>query len=197
MGGLVRANLEKGGWLAIVGAGGGLGHLGVQFAKALGLKVLAVDARDEALELAKECGADVLVDVRQGKEKAVEQVMEATEGKGADATINVSDHDSAAATAVAITKMHGLMIQIAQPENVTVLFRDFILRDVRIHGSLTSSYRQGQKMLDFASRYHVKVHPNQFTGLKELPKMVELAYSGKMKGKAVWLMRRLLRRRSW
>lgn len=37
----------------IVGAGGGLGHLGIRFAKALGLIVIAIDARDEGLALAQ------------------------------------------------------------------------------------------------------------------------------------------------
>ncbi|KAI9640876.1 hypothetical protein NHQ30_010717 [Ciborinia camelliae] len=103
-GGLVRANLKAGEWIAIVGAGGGLGHLGVQFAKALGLNVIAIDARDEALDLARDCGADVLVDARQGKEKVVEEVQKITGGQGAHSTLNVSDHESAAATAVAVTR---------------------------------------------------------------------------------------------
>lgn len=108
-GGLVRANLKSGESVAIVGGGGGLGHLGVQFGKALGLQVIAIDARDEGLSLAKECGADVVIDARAGKEKVVEQVQKVTGGQGADATLNVSDHDSAAATGAAVTKMHGAL----------------------------------------------------------------------------------------
>jgi propanol-preferring alcohol dehydrogenase len=106
-GGLVRAGLESRETVAIVGGGGGLGHLGVQFAKALGLRVIAIDARDEALSLAKECGADVIVDARKGKKKVVAEVNKVTDDQGADATLNVSDHESAAATAAAVTKKHG------------------------------------------------------------------------------------------
>jgi len=106
-GGLVRAGLKAGETVAIVGAGGGLGHLGVQFAKALGLQVIAIDARDEGLSLAKECGADTLIDARDGKEKAVEAVKKVTGGQCADATLGLSDHDTAAALAAAVTKMHG------------------------------------------------------------------------------------------
>ena len=40
--------------MAIMGAGGGLGHLGVQFAAKLGCKVIAVDVGDGALKLLKE-----------------------------------------------------------------------------------------------------------------------------------------------
>lgn len=92
----------------------GLGHLGIQFAKSLGIKVIGIDARDEGLELTKATGADVAIDARQGDKDVVEQVHKLTNGQGADATLNVSDANSAAATACAITKMHGKMIQIAQ-----------------------------------------------------------------------------------
>lgn len=139
-GGLVRAGLQKGETVAIIGAGGGLGHLGVQFAKALGLKVLAVDARDEGLALAEDCGADHVVDARQAKEKVVEEVKRLTDGKLADATLNLSEHETAAPTGAAVTKMHGLLVQIAQPTNVSVPFEELVFRDIRIHGSLTSKF---------------------------------------------------------
>ena len=135
-GGIVRADLKEGQSLAFVGTGGGLGHLGIQFAKALGLKVIAVDARDEALELAKECGADTVIDARSGKEKTVEEVQKVTGGKGADATILITDQGSAAATAAAITRMQGSMIEIAQPDNVIIPFRELVFRDIKIQGSL-------------------------------------------------------------
>ncbi|KAF7919449.1 uncharacterized protein EAE98_009289 [Botrytis deweyae] len=187
-GGLVRAGLKAGEWIAIVGAGGGLGHLGVQFAKALGLNVIAVDARDEALQLAKDCGADVLVDARQEKSKVVEDAQKVTGGLGADSTLNVSDHESAAATAVAVTKRHGTMIQIAQPEKISVPFEDVIFRDIRIHGSLVGSQGEAQKMLELVSKHNIKIQTNPFKGLGEIPKAVELAHSGRMKGKPVILV---------
>ena len=65
--GVLQTGLESGQWVVIVGSGGGLGHLGIQFAKALGLKVIGVDARDEGLELSKHYGADVVSDARKGK----------------------------------------------------------------------------------------------------------------------------------
>ena len=68
-GGLVRADLKAGESVAIVSDGGGLRHLRVQFAKALDLHVIAIDARDEGLALAKECGADTVIDVRKGRKR--------------------------------------------------------------------------------------------------------------------------------
>ena len=112
--GLLQTELVKGETVALMGAGGGLGHLGCQFAKAMGFVVVGVDARDEGIALAKESGADVVIDARQGKEKVVEEVKKVTNGKGVDATVNISDAEEAAALSCAITKMHGNMIQIAQ-----------------------------------------------------------------------------------
>lgn len=112
--GVIMSELHAGEWLALVGSGGGLGHLGIQFAKALGMKVIGIDARDEGLALSEKVGADVVLDARKGNEAVVEEVKKVTGGMGADATVNVSDAQTAAATACAVTKMHGLMIQIAQ-----------------------------------------------------------------------------------
>ena len=117
---MVGAKLKPGQWLGLVGSGGGLGHLGIQFAKALGLRVVGIDARDEGLELSKQTGADVIVDARKGTEDMVKEVQKATGGEGCPVTVNLSDAKSAAAIACAITMMHGRMIQIAQVYNPVV-----------------------------------------------------------------------------
>lgn len=56
--------LEEGERIAIAGSGDGIGLLGVQFAKAVGLNVVGIDLRDEGLELTKSGGADLVVDAR-------------------------------------------------------------------------------------------------------------------------------------
>lgn len=181
---VIVSGAKKGDWLAFVGAGGGLGHLGIQMAKAEGIKVIAVDARDEGLELCKKAGAEHVFDARKGQEEVVKQIQKLT-GEGADATINISEHETAAPIACAITKMHGNMIQVSQPAVVNIPFRELIFRDIRVHGSLVAGQEQSQQMLDLTSKNGIKVETNIFHGLQEVPKMVDLAHSGKMKGKAV------------
>ncbi len=183
--GVLQAELKAGETIALVGAGGGLGHLGCQFARALGLQVIGIDARDEGLELARASGANVVIDARQGKEKVVEEVQKVTNGAGADATVNVSDNAEAAALACAVTKMHGTMIQIAQPELVSIPHAEFIFRDIHVKGSLISSRAEAQRMLDLVAEHNITVKRNPFFGLKEIPNLVELAHSGKMAGKGV------------
>ncbi|EXJ93967.1 hypothetical protein A1O1_02360 [Capronia coronata CBS 617.96] len=187
---LIVSEVKQGDWLAIVGAGGGLGHLGIQFALAKDINVIAIDARDEALELCKQAGAQHVLDARDGKEKVVKDVKALTDGLGVHAAINVSDHETAADTACAVTRMHGTMVQTAQPDRVCVAFQELVFRDIRIKGTLIAGQEYSQQMLDDVARYDIKVKTNVFYGLEEVTKMVELAHSGKMQGKAVCVVDR-------
>ena len=58
--GLKRTGARPGQWVAVVGIGG-LGHIAIQYARAMGLRVAAVDVSNEKLELAKSLGAEVVV----------------------------------------------------------------------------------------------------------------------------------------
>ena len=76
--------------------------------------VVGVEAGEEGMLLAKENGADVVLDARMEKEKVVGEVHKVKNGMGVDATVNVRDGRHAAALVCAITKTHGMMIQMAQ-----------------------------------------------------------------------------------
>lgn len=183
--GVLRSRCDKGEWMGIVGAGGGLGHLAIQFARALGIKTVGVDARDEGLALAKEAGCDVLLDARKGDKAIMDEIRKITGEEGVKATVNVSDAKFAAATACAMTRKHGLLVQIAQPDNVEIPFAELIFRDIRIEGSLICSADEARRMLDVVAEHGISVKTNPFNGLHEIPKLVELAHGGKMQGKAV------------
>lgn len=58
--GLKRTGARPGQWVAVVGIGG-LGHIAVQYARAMGLRVVAVDVAPEKLELARSLGAELTV----------------------------------------------------------------------------------------------------------------------------------------
>jgi propanol-preferring alcohol dehydrogenase len=182
---IIVSEVKEGGWLAIVGAGGGLGHLGIQFANAKGINIVAIDARDEALELCKEAGAKHVFDAREGNDKVVEKVQTLTGGLGVHAAINVSEHETAPDLSCMVTRMHGIMVQTAQPDRVCIAFQQLIFRDIHVIGTLIAGQEYSQQMLNDVSKYNIKVETNLFYGLEEVPKMVELAHSGKMKGKAV------------
>ena len=75
--GIRETEARPGEWIAISGVGG-LGHLAVQYAKAMGLHVAALDIGEEKLALARALGADVAVDARSPD--AVAQVVRASGG---------------------------------------------------------------------------------------------------------------------
>ena len=77
-----RGNLKAGETLLVTGAAGGTGLAAIQIGKAIGAEVIAVCSSDEKLAVAKENGADILINYSDGDLKA--KIKTATEGKGVD-----------------------------------------------------------------------------------------------------------------
>jgi NADPH2:quinone reductase len=77
-----RAAIQPGEWLLVHGAAGGVGLSAVQIGKALGARVIATAGTKEKLEIARQSGADVLIDY--ATEDWVERVKAVTGGEGAD-----------------------------------------------------------------------------------------------------------------
>ncbi|KAI1432135.1 GroES-like protein [Xylaria sp. CBS 124048] len=180
---VLQAGLEPGRWLAILGSGGGLGHLGIQFARAKGLKVIGVDARDAGLALSREYGADAVVDARRAKADVVAEVRALTGGRGVDCAIVLADH--AEALAAAMTRMHGTVLQVAQPDTLSIPFAELILRDIRFRGSLMASPEESRDMMKCVAEHGVKVRTNIFQGLDSIEELLHTVESGKLQGKAV------------
>ncbi|RFU63489.1 quinone oxidoreductase family protein [Peribacillus glennii] len=84
--------LEPGETVLIHAAAGGVGTIAVQLAKIFGAgKVIATASSSEKLELARDMGADVLIDyTMDGWEK---EVLDATAGKGADVALEMAGGD--------------------------------------------------------------------------------------------------------
>ncbi|MDX2088787.1 MAG: NADP-dependent oxidoreductase [Kofleriaceae bacterium] len=60
--GLERLNLAEGDRLAIFGASGGVGHVAVQLAKVMGLRVFGIASQEDGVELVRRLGADAIVE---------------------------------------------------------------------------------------------------------------------------------------
>ena len=84
--------LEEGEGVLVHAAAGGVGGLSVQMAKLMGASpVIATASTQEKLELAKDLGADVLINYTE--EDWAEQVREATDGNGADVILEMVGED--------------------------------------------------------------------------------------------------------
>ena len=77
-----RGQLQAGETLLVTGAGGGAGTTAIEIGKAMGARVIAAASTDEKLEIAKNLGADEVINYSDGELK--EKVKALTDGLGAD-----------------------------------------------------------------------------------------------------------------
>ncbi|KAH8914878.1 GroES-like protein [Atractiella rhizophila] len=176
---------EEGDSVCIVGSGGGLGNLAIQFCKAKGFKTIGLEARDVGIEASKKSGVDMVVDVRKGREHVLQQVYGATRGTLATTTIVLSDHEEATGLGCAVTQEHGTLVQLAQPETVEIPFRELIFRDIRIVGSLLGSAEDWKDLIAFVEKHKIKGETKTFSGLQSLEEIEVAAREGRYPGKMV------------
>lgn len=145
--GIKETEARPGQWLAISGIGG-LGHLAIQYAKAMGLYVLALDVADDKLTLARMVGADITVDAR--RPDAVAAVLRET-GGGAHGVLVTAVSNAAFAQAVQFTRRHGTISLVGLPPGTfpTPIF-DVVLKRITIRGSIVGTRRDLAEALEFA-----------------------------------------------
>jgi propanol-preferring alcohol dehydrogenase len=99
-----RAKLNPSSAAVVIGVGG-LGHMAVQILKATTpARVIAVDTRPQALDLAKAEGADLCI---PAGDDAAGAIRDATHGHGADVVLDFVGSDATLRTAVAATRTLG------------------------------------------------------------------------------------------
>jgi propanol-preferring alcohol dehydrogenase len=147
--GIKETEAKAGQWIAISGCGG-LGHLGIQYAKAMGLLVCAVDVDDDKLALAKKLGADAIVNARH--DGAVVSVQKATNG-GAHGVLITAPSLPAFSQGVAMTRKNGTCVLVGLPpgEFPLPLF-DVVANCITIRGSFVGNREDMAETLDFAAR---------------------------------------------
>ncbi|KAF7999996.1 alcohol dehydrogenase, propanol-preferring [Metschnikowia aff. pulcherrima] len=181
---LKTANLKAGQWVAISGAGGGLGSLAVQYAKAMGYRVLGIDGGDDKAEFAKLLGAEAFVDFFNVKD-VVEEVQKITKG-GPHGVINVSVSEKAMQQSVAYVRATGTVVLVGLPAGAKVEAPVFesVVKSVSIRGSYVGNRADSAEAIDFFSRGLIKC-PIKIVGLSELPSVYELMEQGKILGRYV------------
>lgn len=151
--GIKETQARPGEWIVISGIGG-LGHLGVQYAKAMGLLVCAVDIDDGKLHHARRLGADAVVNARSGDPVAA--VRQAT-GGGAHGVLITAPSLPAFRQGVGMTRKHGTCVLVGIPpgEFPTPLF-DVVANCITIRGSFVGNRRDMAEALAFAANGKVR-----------------------------------------
>jgi NAD+-dependent secondary alcohol dehydrogenase Adh1 len=148
------------GTTAVVIGAGGLGHIGIQSLKALtAAEVIVVDRSEDALELARECGADdtVLADGRQA-----EAVRDRTDGLGAETVLDFVGEGGALEDSVAMLREGGTHYVIGYGGTLTVPAIDIISAEINFVGNLVGTYNDLTELMTLAEKGRVSLHTSSY-----------------------------------
>ncbi|MEE3216398.1 MAG: zinc-binding dehydrogenase, partial [Pseudomonadota bacterium] len=132
---------------------GGLGHMAVQYAKAMGLNVAAVDVADDKLELAKRLGATVTVNAL--KEDPVAALKR--DIGGAHGALVTAVSPKAFEQAQGMVRRGGtIALNGLPPGDFPLPIFDTVLNGITVRGSIVGTRQDLQEALDFAGEGKVK-----------------------------------------
>ncbi|CEJ93946.1 Putative Alcohol dehydrogenase I [[Torrubiella] hemipterigena] len=184
--GLKESGAKPGQFVAIVGAGGGLGSLAVQYAKAMGLHPIGIDTGAEKKDMVLKLGATAFVDFATSPD-IVKEVKAATQdGQGPHAAILVAVQEKPFQQATQYVRSRGTVVCIGLPPNaqLSAPVFDTVLRMINIKGSYVGNRLDSAEAIEFYRRGLVKV-PFKTVGLSELQSVYELMHAGKIAGRYV------------
>ncbi|KAI8653692.1 PKS-ER domain-containing protein [Fusarium sp. Ph1] len=155
-----QTGLKNGGSIGVVGIGG-LGILAIQFAKALGYQVVAVDNRDIGLRLASEVPSHLKPDaiVKFGDEEAAKQISDLTRDIGLHGAVVCTDDVEASDWALHQLRPRGVCVVLGLPEQ-GYKFDAFnlVFREIAVKGSIFTTADEARKMLEVVGREGVRSH---------------------------------------
>ena len=112
-----KAHIEIGESVLVLGQGL-IGNLALQLSKISGgMPLIAVDMFDFRLKISKDCGADYILNPKRNS--LIEDVMEITEGKGADVVIEATGNPNAVSTALKLAGRFGRVVLLGSTRGVS------------------------------------------------------------------------------
>jgi len=152
--GLKVLDCKPGDWVAISGIGG-LGHMAVQYARAMGFHVIAIDVADDKLALARELGAEVAFNA--AKQDVVSEVQRLV--RGAHGILVTAVSRAAFAQGIGMLHKRGTMSLVGFPPGAFELpIFDVVLNAKTVRGSIVGTRKDLQEALQFAADGAVKTH---------------------------------------
>jgi propanol-preferring alcohol dehydrogenase len=179
------AHLPPRKWVAVIGAAGGLGHIGVQVAKAFGYKVVGVDLGPKRVEFVEKLGVDLAVDATK-PEEAIKLIKEKT-GGGVHAAVVETPAIGGYDLAIKIMRPAGYIVTIGCPGDAEgpipiTPFIDVVL-GIRIIPSMVAMPYEYGEFFDLILEGKVKYHIEAIEPLENINKIFkeleERAYPGR------------------
>ena len=178
--GLKVTDTRPGQWVVISGIGG-LGHMAVQYAKAMGLNVAAVDIDDSKLALARQLGASLTVNARQTDPAAY--IKEAI--GGAHGVLVTAVSPKAFEQSLGMVRRGGTVsLNGLPPGDFPLNIFGMVLNGITVRGSIVGSRLDLQESLDFAADGKVKATVAS-APLEEINTIFDRMKKGQIEGRMV------------
>ena len=184
--GLKESGARPGSSVAVVGAGGGLGSLALQYAKAMGLHTIAIDGGQEKADMCRKLGATAYVDFMTSKDLVAEVKAATPDGLGPEAVLLVAVAEKPFQQATEYVRSRGVVVCIGLPAGakLSAPVFDTVVRMISIKGSYVGNRADTAEALDFYRRGLIDV-PYKVVGLSELQNVYKMMEEGKIVGRYV------------
>ncbi|OJJ48338.1 hypothetical protein ASPZODRAFT_61579 [Penicilliopsis zonata CBS 506.65] len=172
---LKESGAQAGQSVAIVGAGGGLGALALQYAKAMSLRVIAIDEEREKQQMCMNLGAEVYVDFTQSDDIVKDVRAASPDGLGPHAAIIVAMSEKPFQQAPMYVRSHGTVVAVGLPPNAFIKapIVETVTRMISIKGSYKGNRQDSVEAIDFFVRGLIHI-PFKTATLKDLNNVFDL-----------------------
>ncbi|KAG7418743.1 Alcohol dehydrogenase 5 [Fusarium oxysporum f. sp. rapae] len=156
----VGADITKGETIGIIGIGG-LGILGIQFAKARGYRVMAIDNHEVGLKLASGVLSHLQPDLilKLDDPETIQKIPDFTDGIGLKATIVCTSDDAANDCAAQRLQPRGVLVAAGFPEHGLKFDpMNLILREIVVKGTGHGSMDETREMMEFVVQHGIRSH---------------------------------------
>jgi propanol-preferring alcohol dehydrogenase len=178
--GLKSTGAKPGDWVVISGVGG-LGHLAVQYAKAMGFHVGAVDVSEDKLALARKLGAKLTVNAKEQDPAAFFQ----KEIGGANAVLVTAVSTHAFAQAIGIVRARGtIALNGLPPGSFPLPIFEVVLKALTVRGSIVGTRLDLAEALSFAREGLVHA-TTQAEKIEDINDIFKRMHAGKIDGRIV------------
>lgn len=181
--GLKRSGARPGQWVAVIGIGG-LGHIAIQYARAMGLRVAAVDVSDDKLKLASSLGAEVVVNAAETDPAAAIQEKIG----GAHAAVVTAVASRAFEQAILMLRPAGTVSYIGLPggkaDEIRASISAIVNWELSVRGSNVGTRQDLNEAVAFAANGLVKAKIRTIA-LEEINATLDEMRQGKIVGRVV------------
>ncbi|CCD68476.2 alcohol dehydrogenase [Caenorhabditis elegans] len=180
---LKESEVKSGQIVAVTGAGGGLGSFAIQYARAMGMRVVAIDHPSKEAHC-KSLGAEWFVDAF-GTEDIVAHIREITDG-GAHGVVNFAAAKVPMEKALEYVRKRGtvVFVGLAKDSKILVDTIPLIFNAVKIKGSIVGSRLDVNEAMDFVARGAVNV-PLELVKLEDVAEVYTKMHDGKINSRVV------------